>query len=649
MTMPSAKATIVGLLGEGDLFLPDLVHGALAANARVKYFLTLLQLARAHADSVDGSVPDLRRERELAGVVDERLDDVIRGSQRGRDSEYRIPLVRTILQHVFTDIEAMIAPVRAAGPSRFDAAAAAAFERRRAALASACVPDADSEVTREALGRATSSDRDRGDSVHLLVFDLHKAVDAVAASFATDDVDGAKTFGLAPEDRPLVRAFMKGVHATEAVKFGHSGLGTMATRRGPVLILENDIGETTAHVLVVHVEGLRVVVTSTDVHVQRLDFFRRMLDGFRIEWADVRSRAAREIQEAGLFYECVGTLDARDRQEREGFLTHLGSRLVFLIDWNRARKALRSFVSKSATLELLAWAAREGHGHRGFLEMGGERLVFDAMAAIIRTPLRYGERLDDVLGPPAATELLRSVLRESSVGLRNGRSPSLVRAAIRTELAKALRGAGERLLGPVVDHAGILAEIARGVRAQLEAVTLARAIDQEARARVARDHEHRGDECVVFLRGIALRAPEAEAYLRVVERADDAADALEEAAFLLSLLPPELPDAFRTAPFGALGEIVAAATEAYLAAVTSARGARPDDTQRSLDALDTVTSLEHRMDEAERRLVAALARQGAVDGKLFVIASRISGALERAVDALMHASLLVRDRFALPR
>lgn len=55
------------------------------------------------------------------------------------------------------------------------------------------------------------------------------------------------------------------------------------------------------------------------------------------------------------------------------------------------------------------------------------------------------------------------------------------------------------------------------------------------------------------------------------------------------------------------------------------------------------------MDEAERRLVAALARQGAVDGKLFVIASRISGALERAVDALMHASLLVRDRFALPR
>lgn len=645
----SAKATIVGLLGEGDLFLPDLVHEALAANARVKYFLTLLQLARAHADAIDGSVPDLRREREAAGVADERLDDVIRESRRGRDSEYRIPFVRTILEQVFAAIDAMIDPLRAACPSRFDAEGAAAFERRRAALAGACVPDGDSDVTSEAIGLATSSDRARGDSAHLLVFDLHKAVDAVAASFATDDVDGAKTFGLAPEDRLLVRAFMKGVHQTEAAKFGHPGLGTMATRRGSVLILENDIGETSAHVLVVHVEGLRVVVTSTDVHVQRLEFFRRMLDGFGIEWADVRSRAARELQEVGLFYECVGTLDARDRQELERFLTHLGSRLVFLIDWNRARKALRAFVSKSASLELLASAEREGHGHRAFLEMGGERLLFDAMAAVIRTPLRYGERLDDVLGAPAATELLRFALRAASVGLRSGRSPSLVSAEIRAELAKALRGGGERLLGPAVDHAEILAEIARGVRAQLEAVVLARIIDQEAAARAARAQEHRGDECVVFLRGIALRAPEADAYLHVVEQADDAADALEEAAFLLSLLPSELPAAFRAAPFVTLGEIVVAATEAYLLAVTSARGTRPDDPRRALDALDTVASLEHTMDDAERRIVAALARQAAVDGKLFVIASRISGALERAVDALMHAALLLRDRVALPR
>ena len=45
------KTEIVGELGEGSLLVPEYVNQALAANNRVKYYFTLLQAARQHADN----------------------------------------------------------------------------------------------------------------------------------------------------------------------------------------------------------------------------------------------------------------------------------------------------------------------------------------------------------------------------------------------------------------------------------------------------------------------------------------------------------------------------------------------------------------------------------------------------------------------
>ncbi|MBX3189204.1 MAG: DUF47 family protein [Labilithrix sp.] len=642
------KTAIAGVLGERDLLLPGLVHEALAANGRAKYFFTLLQLAQAHADAVDGGAPDLRSERELAGVTDARLDTVVGESRIHYRGEYRIPFAKTIVEQIFADIDAMIAPLRAASPARVDEETASSLVHRRSLLSDACARPSDGAITVETLTRLTSSDRERMDSAHLLVVDLHKALNLLASSLATEDIDGAKAYGLDDADRPLVAAFMKGLHQTEALKLEHPGLGTMATRSGKVLILENDIGETSAHLLVVHVEGLRVVVTTTDVHLQRIEFFRQMLAGSRVAWADVRSRSAREMAHAGLFYECVGTLDARDRDELEHFLAHLGSRLVFLIDWNRARKVLRAFVPKAQSLELLAWAAQEGLGHRGMLEMGGARLVLDAMAAVVRTPLRFGERLDDVIGVRAATELLRFVLRTCSVGLRAHRSRSVLRAEIRAELSEAVRASGDRLLGPVADHAEVVGEIATALSAELRALegAPARAHAQEGLTRVARACEHRGDEVVVLLRNVARRMPEAEPYAEVVALADDAVDAIEEAAFQLTLLPAEVPPMLRAVRLAELGDLVTAAARAYILCVTSARRGGPDGLHAVLDAFDEIVTLEHAMDDAERRLVTALAKEAS--GKLFVITSRVAAGLEHAVDCLTRASLLLRDHASLP-
>jgi hypothetical protein len=76
----------------------------------------------------------------------------------------------------------------------------------------------------------------------------------------------------------LVSAFMKGVNRTAKSKFDHPGLGTTATRSGDVLMIQNDVGQTDAHVIVIRIKGDVASATYTDVHRQRLLFFQAMLN-----------------------------------------------------------------------------------------------------------------------------------------------------------------------------------------------------------------------------------------------------------------------------------------------------------------------------------------------------------------------------------
>jgi hypothetical protein len=59
----------------------------------------------------------------------------------------------------------------------------------------------------------------------------------------------------------VVEAFMRGLESTRKLKFGHPGLATTASRSGARLTIQNDIGETDAHVVVIAVEQDAVTVT----------------------------------------------------------------------------------------------------------------------------------------------------------------------------------------------------------------------------------------------------------------------------------------------------------------------------------------------------------------------------------------------------
>jgi hypothetical protein len=120
--------------------------------------------------------------------------------------------------------------------------------------------------------------------------DLHKALNKLTADCSEQILAGAHVFGLHDEDRAAVQAFMRGVNETRALKFNHPGLDTMATRSGGKLLIQNDIGTTDAHVVVVAIKNNVVTVTYTDVHLARAKFFIALFDKFAAEWSGLDRR-----------------------------------------------------------------------------------------------------------------------------------------------------------------------------------------------------------------------------------------------------------------------------------------------------------------------------------------------------------------------
>ena len=87
----SEKTRIIATLGERRLLLQTLLNEALVANDRAKYRLTLLQTAKAHADSPDQPYSDLRTERLACGIMDTSFDDVVAETSRLGADTYAIP------------------------------------------------------------------------------------------------------------------------------------------------------------------------------------------------------------------------------------------------------------------------------------------------------------------------------------------------------------------------------------------------------------------------------------------------------------------------------------------------------------------------------------------------------------------------------
>lgn len=629
----SEKTRIIQEIGDKELLLPRLINEALRANDRIKYYFTLLQTAKSRADRPDTQFTNMKVERQAAGVQDGSLDSVVEQALKVCEY-YKVPRAAEVFERIKQDIRAMMEPLPGAEKYR---------DRFETLLHNGSAIENDM-LQGEFLDKMTSVQHHE-DSLHLIVMDMHRELNRLQASIYQDSIDGAKVYGIAEEsDKLLVKAFMQGVNKTAKLKFDHLGLGTTATRSNDSVVIQNDIGATEAHVLVIRIKGMSALLTYTDVHIERLRFFQSLFEQFGAKWSDTTSKKSKDFEE-GSYFLTVGTYEAKDHFDLENYLAFLGSRIVFLIDWNRARKRLRNFVKNSEAIKVLKWAADNNIGHMAFLKMGGDNLVIDAIETAPKVQLRYGQQLDDVLGRESAAEFLKFVLKASAEVMVDGKSEHFIRDEIRAELAKHFHGIHESLLEVARDHAELVVEISvAAIDASLQLATY----DSESLTKVLRRTgrwEKRADDLLNKARQIIKRSRAPPMIERIIENADDAADSLEEAVFLLTLVPQNDQQPSLYEPLRELAEHANKAAMEYLKAVEGSRMVRTagrDNMDDFLAAVDMAMIIEHQQDAVYRKVKAVLIRE-APDFRQLHLFGEIAAKVEQGTDALMKAAILLRD------
>ena len=639
-----AKPTITETIGAPGLVLPDFIARGLAANDRVEYYLSLLKAAQAHAQSPQQPASNLRLQRESSGIADSSLDRIVEeSSSRGNGMTY-IPGACAILDALFDGLRNMLAAIDAAGAVRTDVRDRASLYRRRLdALATTLRACKDDQMTNATIGELTTVSRNGHDTVHQLIVDMHGELDALQNAVAIETIDGAQVYNVTDADRPLIRAFMTGVQETAGLKFSHAGLGTTASRDGDRLSIQNSLGSAPGPVVLVHLEHLVVTITCRDVHRARLRFFQGLLDAYSITWTPAPTPE-------GGFEMSVGKYIADTRAHIEQFLRFLGSRLVFLIDWNRARKRLGRLVSKRSAVELLRWAADNNVGHRGFLEAGDVALVETAFDRAVPLQTRFGVRLDELLGAQSARLFLMFVLRATSWGLSTGQSLRLIEDKVEAELLRYLETPERHVLAGVAQHATMIVALAERVRQELtrrRSSTETGSDSGDSRAsELARAWTARADAMLHEERRLMAVRDDAHQLRPLLIEAAGAASALEETAFMLPLIPPDI-DAELFSLLEALIERVDTTAREYLRCLEEgqdlSRASERLDVDNFLMTIDRLAALGRDTSAARRAFTERLLR-GSSDCRELYALTTVADGLERAASTLSRCGAIVRDQ-----
>jgi len=637
----ATKVGIVEPFSEAGLFLPELISRGLGARDRLKYYVSLLQAAHIYAQAPHHPAPTLRSEREASGISDEMLDQIVAASRTITSDLIRIPGVGVILEHIFGDLRQMLQPLTAAAavhPELRDRLEI--YQRRLDQQIVAAPPCSDDQLTSSAIDGLVLSTKNGHDSVYQLATDLQWELNRLSGIVFPESIDGASTYGLTAADRTLVRVFMHGVNQTRGLKFDRPGLGTAATRDGDRLSIQNDLGTNQGQVVVVQVSELTATVIYTDAHRARVRFFHELLLPYDVKWEAPAGAAELNSEKS------VGGYTAENQASLESFLTFVGSRLVFLIDWNRARKRLARFVKNSEAVALLKWAADNNVGHHAFLQAGDVQLVYTALERAVPAQVRFGARLDELLGHDAARRFLTSVLGIVSAGLSGRRSTRLIEDEIEAELLTHLRTTDRSMLGTAADHATVMSTIAEHVSHALTGLKRGEGHDDVGRVSdLAKGLEARADEIVRRSSRLIDGTGDGHQLRRLLTEADDVADALEETAFMLTLVPANI-DPKGVGLLEDLADLVSRGARAYVRCLEDARDlshapARAE-LERFLVAVDQLAGFRQQAGIAERAIRERL-MHGTADCRELYASSTMARGLEQAAHALARCGVIVRD------
>jgi hypothetical protein len=634
------KTRIVEQLGESEILMPSRIAEGLAANDRAKVRMSALQAAARHAADPACDPDDLSAESAAAGVDAAEIRSILTAARAPASGKVGAPGLGKLITGLMADLDTMIEAVGAG-----DEAYASSAVTRLAALKTKIATQGDEiEASRVA---DISAIPDDGDSVHRLVMDLHKVLNRLSAACAEETIAGAHAHGVRPADRPIIEAFMGGLARTKALKFNHPGLDTTVMRSGARLVIQNDIGATDAHVLVVTVDGLAVTITYTDVHRARAKFFVALFDRFPVQWTGLNRESAKGLGDDDSFYLVTGRYQADNEKNRNAFLEAIGAALVFLIDWNKARKSLRALVDGQSAVRILDWAARRDIGHRAYLECGGSELVAAAIRRAAPARIGFGDELATVLGHDNAVDFLKTVLRTAMESLRDGRSSRLLREVIETELVRHLDRTDNAMLTVVLRQLGLARDIAVAVSGHLVAqpivATPERAQNGSPLAERARRIEEKADRIAVDARAAARRLNASPIVAQLVDAAEDTVDELEQAAFLASLMPTALDSRFLP-PLSTLTDAAIRGVEAAVSGIDAAgevSEGRRSDVDDAFDATRVLIDLEHAADDAERVVTGLVLSNDSAKGAMCIL--EFARAMERSTDRLARIGHLIHE------
>jgi uncharacterized protein Yka (UPF0111/DUF47 family) len=636
------KAGAVAAMGQDSLLLPAWMKAALAANDRLKLYLSMMQAIDQGLSSGQSVPMDWRRELARLGLQDAGWLQALGEGAYRQDGILWVPHLEEWLNALGRDLHVMARPVceRPGHEEPQLLARRNLWEGRIESLKE------EEGLHAEALRSLTHGDRHADDSLHLLVMDLHKAINAMSAEVATEDIDGAHVWQIEPQDRERVQAFMRGIHATAALKFGHPGLDTAVTRDGERLLIQNDIGTNDAHVLVIEWRPGALHLNYSDLHANRFSFFGRMLEGLGFRWETLAPRVEASLNRGKPYQLGHASLESTDERRLLEALEMAASRIVFVIDWNRARKRLQAFVRKPAAIDLLEQAARDNIGHMAWLLAGGDRLVYEAMQAVDGDAFRVGERLDQVLGEIAARAYLLDLMKAASVRLREQQPVALIADEARMLLARAVRRRTFEF-DLLAEHSAYCHALALALVEAL--VSEDDPAQAQARLLRAKAWERQADHVLTESRRRAERQVRWQPMLALLDRLDDVADVLEESIFILSLLAsgklPRMPSAVQGS-IAAIAETTLGAIQDQIRSVEIARhldeSVAHQETDAFLQALWRILRAERVCDESLRearmQIVTHLNEQPAV----LQLANELAMTIEQATDHLLGSAYALR-------
>jgi len=133
---------------------------------------------------------------------------------------------------------------------------------------------------------------------------------------------------------------------------------------------------------------------------------------------------------------------------------------------------------------------------------------------------------------------------------------------------------------------------------------------------------------------------------RLLGEADDVADGLEEAAFLLTLVPHERTSRKALEALRDLTDLITHGTQEYIKSLECALEAHRVGSREAVEeflvAVDAVIAFEHTSDDRERTVQAVLVETCGDFRELHVL-SALAGRLGDAADVLARCALILRD------